>query len=209
MKRCPECRRDYYDDTLLYCLEDGIALVQGPVASPTEPQTAILHKTEPQDESRTKQQIDTMGHTGDLTTPDLSLRPGRRRSGSKLWMLGAVVLLGAIGAGAYYLMPLLSGVQTKPGANMKITRLVTGLDGLPSNVSISPDGRFVAYGLVKDGKQALWIRQVAQQNAVEIVKPVEGANFLGIQFSPDGNTIISARTSGRNDIVLIKDQMKR
>jgi hypothetical protein len=31
MKRCPECRRDYYDDTLLYCLDDGNALLEGPV----------------------------------------------------------------------------------------------------------------------------------------------------------------------------------
>ncbi|MBL8185119.1 MAG: hypothetical protein JNK51_09350, partial [Blastocatellia bacterium] len=42
MKRCPECRRDYYDDTLLYCLEDGNELVQGSVPAPDEPQTAIL-----------------------------------------------------------------------------------------------------------------------------------------------------------------------
>jgi adenylate cyclase len=43
MKRCPECRRDYYDDTLLYCLEDGSSLVQGSVPSPdSEPVTAIL-----------------------------------------------------------------------------------------------------------------------------------------------------------------------
>ena len=42
MKRCPECRRDYYDDTLLYCLEDGNALVQGSVPSPDESATAIL-----------------------------------------------------------------------------------------------------------------------------------------------------------------------
>jgi TolB-like protein/Flp pilus assembly protein TadD len=42
MKRCPECRRDYYDETLLYCLEDGTALIQGSVPAPDEPQTAIL-----------------------------------------------------------------------------------------------------------------------------------------------------------------------
>lgn len=42
MKRCPECRRDYYDDSLLYCLEDGNALVQGSVPLPDEPATAIL-----------------------------------------------------------------------------------------------------------------------------------------------------------------------
>src|SRR5580765_5940539 len=40
MKRCPECRRDYYDDTLLYCLDDGNALLDGP-ASAEEPATAI------------------------------------------------------------------------------------------------------------------------------------------------------------------------
>jgi serine/threonine-protein kinase len=42
MKRCPECRRDYYDETLLYCLEDGVALVQGSVTSSNEPQTAVF-----------------------------------------------------------------------------------------------------------------------------------------------------------------------
>jgi TolB-like protein/Flp pilus assembly protein TadD len=41
MKRCPECRRDYYDDSLIYCLDDGNALLDGP-ASLDEPQTAIL-----------------------------------------------------------------------------------------------------------------------------------------------------------------------
>lgn len=30
MKRCPECRRDYYDDSLLYCLDDGSELLDGP-----------------------------------------------------------------------------------------------------------------------------------------------------------------------------------
>ncbi len=33
MKRCPECRRDYYDDTLLYCLDDGNALLEGPASA--------------------------------------------------------------------------------------------------------------------------------------------------------------------------------
>ena len=42
MKRCPKCRRDYLDDSLLYCLEDGAALIQGSLPSPDEPATAIL-----------------------------------------------------------------------------------------------------------------------------------------------------------------------
>src|SRR5215204_2455431 len=30
MKRCPECRRDYTDETLNFCLDDGAQLVDGP-----------------------------------------------------------------------------------------------------------------------------------------------------------------------------------
>jgi len=41
MKRCPDCRRDYYDDSLAYCLDDGSVLVDGP-PSVDEPATAIL-----------------------------------------------------------------------------------------------------------------------------------------------------------------------
>ena len=39
MKRCPECRRDYHDDTLSFCLADGSLLVSG---VPDEPATAIM-----------------------------------------------------------------------------------------------------------------------------------------------------------------------
>jgi TolB-like protein len=45
MKRCPECRRDYYDDSLHYCLDDGAALLEGP-ASAHDPATAILSSPE-------------------------------------------------------------------------------------------------------------------------------------------------------------------
>ncbi|MEJ7847833.1 MAG: tetratricopeptide repeat protein [Pyrinomonadaceae bacterium] len=74
MKRCPGCRRDYYDETLSFCLDDGERLVGGPASddlgafptgipaseSPTRAQinttdqTAILHRgpeAEPQNNS--------------------------------------------------------------------------------------------------------------------------------------------------------------
>ena len=76
MKRCPECRRDYYDETLLYCLDDGNALLEGPATGSTshEPATAIL--SEPGaiatgfrgGEEKTKHQINTTGQTAILRT---------------------------------------------------------------------------------------------------------------------------------------------
>ncbi|MEO8572569.1 MAG: hypothetical protein ABI481_01260 [Pyrinomonadaceae bacterium] len=41
MERCPECRRDYYDETLLFCLDDGSPLLDGP--STGGEQTAIFN----------------------------------------------------------------------------------------------------------------------------------------------------------------------
>ena len=41
MKRCPECGRDYNDDSMSFCLDDGSELLFGP-ASTDEPATAIL-----------------------------------------------------------------------------------------------------------------------------------------------------------------------
>jgi TolB-like protein/Tfp pilus assembly protein PilF len=51
MKRCPECRRDYYDETLLYCLEDGAALLAG---VPDEPATALFDPPPSRDNDTTK-----------------------------------------------------------------------------------------------------------------------------------------------------------
>ena len=43
MKRCPECRRDYFDETLIFCLDDGSRLLDGPAASSNDPETEIFH----------------------------------------------------------------------------------------------------------------------------------------------------------------------
>ncbi|MGE3465780.1 MAG: hypothetical protein AB7J13_02510 [Pyrinomonadaceae bacterium] len=61
MKRCPECRRDYYGHTLLYCVDDGNALLEGPASGSglAEPATAIFHATDAPSEAATRAQINT------------------------------------------------------------------------------------------------------------------------------------------------------
>src|SRR4051794_21275176 len=77
MKRCPECRRDYSDDTLLYCLEDGTALVQGSVAAPDEPQTAMLPSSGAPGGSGMRAQIHTTEQTAILPTEGLDTSKGK------------------------------------------------------------------------------------------------------------------------------------
>jgi len=95
MKRCPECRRDYADDTLLYCLEDGVALVQGSVPSPDEPQTAILHSTDTSGEAPTRAQIHT-------TAAEPQGSVGIRSGGFDKRLLLAPVALAVIAVGGYF-----------------------------------------------------------------------------------------------------------
>lgn len=97
MKRCPECRRDYHDDTLLYCLEDGIALVQGSVELPDEPQTAILHETASAGEVPTRAQV--------FTTDQSALLPSDVIKSRKTFdkrLLIAPVALAAILLGGFF-----------------------------------------------------------------------------------------------------------
>ncbi len=71
MKRCPECRRDYYDDTLLYCLDDGSALLEGP-ANAKEVPTAILTDFS-QEHVKTKVHLDSRSRSsGSRFSPERS-----------------------------------------------------------------------------------------------------------------------------------------
>jgi len=98
MKRCPECKRDYYDDSLLYCLDDGAPLLEGPSTSPgaDEPSTAILSETASPNEAATRAQI----HTTDISGSVLRQEPSNKRFPAKLAAIAFAVLL-IVGGGIY------------------------------------------------------------------------------------------------------------
>src|SRR5688572_11530338 len=92
MKRCPECRRDYTDETLNFCLDDGAALLEGP-ALMEEPTTVILSERVadgpvPPSESPTVRQVKTSAAESNLAR--------------NKYILGALLLLViAVAAGSY------------------------------------------------------------------------------------------------------------
>jgi TolB-like protein/Tfp pilus assembly protein PilF len=92
MKRCPECRRDYYDDSLLYCLDDGTALLEGP-ASGNESATAILHETVPPGEAATRAQIHATEPVSSEVVPPAKNVPA--------WLVAAGIAL-VLGLGGYF-----------------------------------------------------------------------------------------------------------
>jgi Tol biopolymer transport system component len=182
MKRCPECRRDYTDETLNFCLDDGAALVDGP-ASGSDRKTEIIDSP---DSQRTG--ILTEGETQILRT---------HKTGGKNPTVAAVIAIGAllVAVGGYGLYRATR--QDEPVRNVNVqTQRLSG-DGRTRVPVISPDGKFLAYAKLEDGKQSLWIKQIVSGSTVNVVKPGESSRFDSITFSPDGNFVFfNARMPG-------------
>src|SRR5215213_9272828 len=88
MKRCPQCGRDYNDDSLSFCLDDGSELLFGPGAR-DEGLTAILSNAELPSELPTRAQANAATETSVL--PAASSPDGQSRSTSSAeYMLGEI-----------------------------------------------------------------------------------------------------------------------
>jgi TolB-like protein/Flp pilus assembly protein TadD len=90
MKSCPECRREYYDGSLMYCLEDGARLL-GESSSPDEPATAIQIPQETDPPTRIL--------TSPADTPPLDA--ANRTRDRLLRAAGALALMAVVAIGAY------------------------------------------------------------------------------------------------------------
>lgn len=181
MKRCPKCRRDYYDETLLYCLDDGVQLLDGP-ASGAEHPTAIIG-TGPSNLTGTLSETRLFNERSSI-----SAHFRRHKLAGIAAVLGAAVILSGFGYGVYQFV---RGGRNEPApvrARDIQTQRLTG-DGRTRMPVISPDGKFLVYVKLDQGQESLWIKQVVSGSAVVVVKPGEGANFFGITFTPDGNFV--------------------
>ncbi|HVF46365.1 MAG TPA: hypothetical protein VNA17_02240, partial [Pyrinomonadaceae bacterium] len=182
MKRCPECRRDYYDDTLSFCLADGTELVYG--LAEDEPATAVLSEPPAIAGGLTRPSDQSEFNTAILQPPAAA---GGSDTVSKRWKfsvaVGVALLLAAVGIG--FAIYKFWDAPDKPSPLMKITRLTT--TGKATVAAISPDGRYVVYAMNDNGQQSLWMRQTATESNVQIVPPAANVEYARLIFSPDGN----------------------
>ncbi len=142
------------------------------------------------------------GQSKVLDSGSMQMAEPRRGSFAKAGVAALLVAGLAIGFGIYRW-------TTRGGAggsfnlqNMQITRLTE--NGKAADLTISPDGRYVGW-IVRDGeKSSVWVRQVATGTDVQVLPP-EDLPFVGLRFSPDGNSrwqadYLHARSSGRGTL---------
>lgn len=83
-----------------------------------------------------------------------------------------------------------------PFEAMRITRMASS--GRSTFAAISNDGRYLAYSVDENGRQGLWIHQVASGSDIVVV-PFADVHFVGCAFSPDGNYLYYSSAENRSD----------
>ena len=182
MKRCPECRKDYLDDSLLYCLDDGTPLVQGTVS--VEPATAILSGDRAFDQGVTAvlKGNEATAHSGPVT---LQL-PGFLSWERLPWILAGMLFL-AVVVLAFRSVTVDRSSGPAGAAKVAFTIQPPGRSNGQGQISISPDGRTVAALVTVDSANIIWLRPI---DSIEgrVLPGTEGAG--GFPFwSPDGRSM--------------------
>ena len=193
MKRCPSCRRNYYDETLLYCLDDGTALLEGPATSET-PTAIISGGDDPAQVTRSFVSPTADSEDGQsVSSAEHILTAVGRNKGIVVF---AGVVLVAILTGIGFAIYKYRSANERTAGSMRLERVTT--EGKTTAAAISPDGRYAVYNIDSGGTQSLWTRQLATGSPVQIVPPAEAVEYLSIRFSPDGNFVTFTKREPSN-----------
>jgi eukaryotic-like serine/threonine-protein kinase len=122
----------------------------------------------------------------------------RRRGSRSKWILGAplAVLIAGVAFGGYrWLRP----AQAQSAFQQyRISRLTS--TGNMYDVSLSPDGRYLAYVAADSPGHSIWVQQIATTANVRVLEPrVTGGFVSRVRFSPDGTYIYYTQYDNKSE----------
>ena len=137
--------------------------------------------------------VETPAGAAPLQSGTGALLPRRKRH---RWVLAGALLLAATVAAFLLLRP----GQQSAGTSARIfeasrIRQITDTGNIQM-AAVSPDGRYVAYAAVRQGRQGLWLRQLSTGTDLQVVPPAD-ATFAGLAFAPAGDVVYYALAAGR------------
>ena len=184
MKRCPECKRDYYDRSLIYCLDDGAQLLEGPASGADQP-TAILNATAPPSEAATK-------------ILDRHSAPSASQRNSIIAGAVGMLLITALGIGGYLYYGRDSSRQIESIAVMPFV-----------NDSGNPDIDYLSDGITES-----LINSLSQIPALSVKASSSVFSYKGKEVSPQQvardlavQALLSGRLAQRGDQVFVNVEL--
>ena len=96
----------------------------------------------------------------------------------------------AFGVGALgVLLALIFAFSPTPVAEAPLRRFTLPTEGTPSRISISPNGRHIAYLTGEQGERVLWVQDLDQNEPRSILGPGNISGRLSFSWSPDSQFI--------------------
>jgi TolB-like protein/Tfp pilus assembly protein PilF len=163
MKRCPECDREYWDESLNYCLDDGASLV----LTAHEPPTAVLSPGAVatgavESEAATRLKLSDEASAASADAPFYRSRP---------WVVPALLVIVFAGVGylAYLYFP--SGASPKPIDSVAVLPFV--------NKSGNPDSEYLSDGLAES-----LVYRLSQLPDLKVSPPSTVMRYKGGEVDP-------------------------
>ena len=180
MKTCPKCKTEYTDETLNFCLEDGEWLVGAETGD--DPTTAIMSG----EDSTRHWPPATTSESSDVSMSSAEYLIRGISKNKPVAVIAAAVFVAILFGIGFAIYKYRNGTDNTL-RSIKIDKLTT--DGKTFNAAISPDGKHAVYSVDEGGAQSMWTKQIATSSSVQIIPAVEGVEYEGIRYTPDGNFV--------------------
>ncbi len=122
----------------------------------------------------------------------------------KLWtMAGIAAVLALVAASGFGIYTLLHRNPPVPFQDFTITQVTD--NGKSVLAAISPDSKYLLVVVEDQGKQSLWLRNIASNSDTQVIAPEE-TDYQNLLFSPDGDYIYfrKATDAGRSQYNLYR-----
>ena len=200
MKRCPKCRRDYFDDSLAFCLDDGARLLEGPAKSDAatavleEPATEIIPVAGDSSGAAT-QTYDQENRTSQSS----GTRDGSQKNKRLLGVLiGAAVVVGLVATAGYYYYARSGGRQIESIAVMPFI-----------NGANNPDLEYLSDGITES-----LINSLSQVPSLSVKARSSVFTYKGREVTPQQvakdlsvQAVLNGRVQQRGDQVLMQVEL--
>jgi serine/threonine protein kinase/Tol biopolymer transport system component len=125
-----------------------------------------------------------------LTSGNSAVMTAARQNKLGVGIISAIVLL-LVAAAAYGVYVSIFHSRAAPFQNFSVNKITE--TGKARFVAISPDGKYILNVAEDKGQESLWLRNVPTNSNTQVMPP-EPVQYLGVQFSPDGNYLYFVRT---------------
>lgn len=106
--------------------------------------------------------------------------------GSRIFPIFVTAMVVTLAASAWFYLPVLFGKETPIFQSIQVSSKTD--NGKSQNATVSPDGKFVSFVDLEDGKPRLVVRQLSTNSTIEVVPPTI-KRYYQPSFSPDGEFI--------------------